>query len=102
MSILLQQEEFPVKGINFLLKVGILFDIMLSKITLFWAKYLSKTMIFPRSEKHCPTLVLAMVQSGLRYSLGYGTVDYGTVWVTVHSGLWQVYVAASLGSGTIL
>ena len=54
------QEEFPVKGIYFLSKLDILFDICLSKITLFRAKYLSKTTIFPRSEKVYPTLVITV------------------------------------------
>ena len=50
MSHFLPHEEFPVKGINFLSKLCILFEIHLSKIILFWAKYLSKTTIFPHSE----------------------------------------------------
>ena len=50
MSNFFPNEKFPVKGINFLSKLHILFDIRLSKIMLFRAKYLSKTTIFPRSE----------------------------------------------------
>ena len=55
MSHFLPHEECLVKGINLLSKFHILFDIWLSKITLFWAKYLSKTTIF-RSVKPYPTL----------------------------------------------
>ena len=60
MSNFLQQDEFPVKGINFLSKLCILFDIRLSKITLFQAKYLSKTTIFPHSKQLYPTLTTIM------------------------------------------
>ena len=58
MNNFLPQEEFPIKGIYFLSKLRILLYIWLSKIKLFRAKYLSKTSMFPRTEKLYPTLVL--------------------------------------------
>ena len=57
------QEEYPVKGINFLSKLCILFYIRLPKITLFPAKHLSKTTISPRSEKCYPTLHSAFLNN---------------------------------------
>ena len=57
MSHFLPHEEFPVKGTNFLSKLRILLNMWLPKITLFRAKYLSKSLIFPHSKKRYPTLV---------------------------------------------
>ena len=54
----LPQEELAVKEIYFLSKLRILFYIWLLKILLIRGKYLSKTTIFPRSEKLYSTMVV--------------------------------------------
>ena len=55
MSHFLPQEKLLVKEIDFLSKLHISFDMWLSKIKLFRAKYLSKTTIFQHNEKLYPT-----------------------------------------------